>query len=64
MQLFTRLAEFRVANEEQRVYKFECEVTGYTRPVFVDAEHVLSPCVCRDDAEHRGGGHRVSVFGA
>ena len=36
MQLFTRLAELRVAHEEQHVYKFECEVTGYTRPFFVD----------------------------
>ena len=36
MQLFSRLAELRIVHEEQHLYKFECEVTGYTRPVFVD----------------------------
>ena len=33
MQLFARLAELRVAPEEQHVYKIEFEVTDYTCPV-------------------------------
>ena len=32
-QLFTRVAELRVAPEIQHVYKFEFEVTDYTCPV-------------------------------
>ena len=53
MQLFTRLAELRVAHEEQRVYKFVFEVTDCTCPV-LSMENVLSSRDCRDDTKHRG----------